>query len=75
MAGDPDRFWFTRFQVQSDERADSQIVWSDLVGIPAVAREPTLAEKISILLVGLFAVGWIVLMVVTLIVAVYISRR
>ena len=67
--------WFTVFQVESEDRSDADVVWSDAVGIPVTVRKPTRAEKLSILLIGVFAIGWIVLMAVTLIVAIYISRR
>ncbi|MEZ4505810.1 MAG: hypothetical protein R2848_08060 [Thermomicrobiales bacterium] len=50
------------------------MVWHQTAGL-AVVRKPTRAEKLSIILVGVTAIGFIVLMVVTVIVAVYISRR
>ena len=70
-----ERPWFTRFPVESDDRSDSDAVWADAVREARIVREPTYAERRSIALVGVFAIGGIVLMVVTLIVAVYISRR
>jgi hypothetical protein len=75
MTGNHNEPWFTRFLVECDERSDSEIVWSDSIGISVPVRKATLAEKFSILLVGAFAIGWIVVMVVTLVVAVYISRH
>jgi hypothetical protein len=63
------------FLVESDDQPESDVIWSDAVGIARPVRQPTLAEKRSILLVGLAAIGWIVLMAVILIVAVYISRH
>ncbi len=69
------RPWFTAFLIESDDRPDRDAVWADAVREYRTVRKPTHAERRSIALVGIFAIGGIVLMVVTLIVAVYISRR
>jgi hypothetical protein len=70
-----DQEWFQQFQIEPDDRSDADAVWDDqFVGVRPV-RIPTRAEKLSIILVGVTAIGFIVLMVVTLLVAVYISRR
>lgn len=66
---------FQMFQVESEDGEEGRIVWDDQFTGVRVARAPTRAEKMSIVLVGVFAIGFIVLMVVTLAVAVYISRR
>lgn len=70
-----DRFWFQEFSIESEDRSDAEIVWDDQFDGPKVARVPTRAEKLSIILVGVTAIGFIVLMVATLAVAVYISRN
>ncbi len=68
-------YWFQQFQVETDDRPDQDIVWDDQsIGIRP-PRKPTRAEKLSIVLVGVTAIGFIVLMVVTILVAIYISRR
>jgi len=72
---DTGRPWFTEFLVESDDRPDTDVVWVDTAGGTRPVRTPTRAEKLSILLIGAFAIGWIVVMAVTLIVAVYISRH
>jgi hypothetical protein len=64
--------------VESDDRPDSDVIWadgSDVVRMATIVRKPTRLERTSILLVGAIALGSIVVMVVSLIVAVYISRR
>lgn len=67
--------WFQTFQVESEDRTDANVVWADqFIGRKEV-RKPTRAEKLSIIIVGVTAIGFIVLMVVTLLVAVYISRH
>lgn len=67
--------WFQAFVVESDSRPDVDAVWDDgIVGAPPV-RKPTRAEKLSIVLIGVGAIGFIVLMAATLIVAIYLSRR
>jgi hypothetical protein len=73
-----ERPWFTEFVVELDDRPISQIIWADGADFertPVPVRKPTGKERASILLVGAIALGSIVVMVVTLIVAVYISRR
>ncbi|MEZ4531153.1 MAG: hypothetical protein R2835_02620 [Thermomicrobiales bacterium] len=70
-----DSYWFQRFVVESEDRTDTDVVWADQTVGPTATRKPTRAEKLSIILVGVTAIGFIVLMVVTVIVAVYISRR
>lgn len=75
MVIEDDRYWFLTFSVESNERPESDIVWTDTVEIPVIARTPTRTEKLSILLIGAAAIGFIVVLVVTLIVAVYISRH
>lgn len=70
--------WFTKFTVECDDWPDSDVIWADGSAIdraPTRVRKPTRMEKTSILLVGAIALGSIVVMVVTLIVAVYFSRR
>ena len=67
--------WFQQFPVESEERTDLDAIWDDAFGGSKPMRVPTRAEKLSIMLVGVTAIGFIVLMVVTLLVAVYISRR
>lgn len=67
--------WFQQFQVEPDERTDLDAVWDDGLNGPRPVRVPTRAEKLSIVLVGVTAIGFIVLMAVTLLVAVYLSRR
>ena len=72
------RPWFTIFAVENDNRPDSEVIWADGSNIdrtPSKTRKPTRMEKGSILLVGAIALGSIVVMVIALIVAVYISRR
>lgn len=74
----PERPWFTAFAVELDDRPTSQIIWADgseVDGTPVTIRQPTSMERASILLIGGIALGAIVIMVVSLIVAVYISRR
>jgi hypothetical protein len=72
--GTNEQHWFHRFQVESEDRPDDEIIWDDqFVGIRA-PRKPTRAEKLSIVLVGVTAIGLIILMIVTLLVAIYISR-
>ena len=63
------------FQVESEDRTDAAAIWDDQFTGPRVVRKPTRAEKLSIILVGVSAIGFIVLMAVTLLVAIYISRR
>lgn len=75
MVIEDDRHWFLTFSVESNDRPESDIVWTDAVGIPVIVRTPTRTEKLSILLIGAAAIGFIVVLVVTLIVAVYISRH
>lgn len=58
-----------------DGRPDSDIVWTDAVGIPEIIRKPTRAEKWSILLIGIMAIGFIVILAITVIVAAYIARH
>ena len=70
-----ERPWFTEFPVECDDRSDSEIIWVDGGDPVKRVRKPTRTEKLSILLIGAFAIGWIVVMAVTLIVAVYISRH
>ncbi len=70
-----DSYWFQRFPVDSEDRTDAEVVWADQTLGLVVVRKPTRVEKLSIILVGVTAIGFIVLMVVTVIVAVYISRR
>jgi len=67
--------WFAEFQVETADRPESDVVWTDALPTHEPVRKPTRAEKLSILLIGVFAIGFIVLLAVTLIVAVYISRR
>jgi hypothetical protein len=74
MIGSEER-WFQQFPVDSDDRSDLDAIWDDQFAGPKPVRTPTRAEKASIILVGVSAIGFIVLMVVTLLVAVYISRR
>ena len=66
---------FQRFQVDSEERTDQDAIWDDQFAGPKPIRKPTRAEKASIILVGVTAIGFIVIMLVTLLVAVYISRK
>ena len=63
------------FQVESDDRPDSNVIWDDHFSGTKPVRQPTRAEKLSIILIGVGAIGFIVLMTVTILVAVYISRR
>jgi hypothetical protein len=74
MAGEPDRD-FQHFQAVSEDRTDNDVIWDDQFIGPKAVRLPTRAEKISIILVGVAAIGFIILMAVTIIVAIYISRR
>ena len=74
MAGDEMRE-FQRFQVESEERTDLDVIWGDQTAGTKAVRKPTRAERLSIILVGVTAIGFIVIMVVTLLAAVYISRR
>ena len=67
-------YWFQQFQVDSDDRSDVEVIWDDRFAGPNPVRKPTRAEKLSIILIGVGAIGFIVLMAVTLLVAVYISR-
>jgi hypothetical protein len=67
--------WFQQFQIEPDDRKDQDAVWDDQFDRTRIVRAPTRAEKVSIALIGVFSIGFIVLMVVTLLVAVYISRR
>lgn len=67
--------WFTTFQIEFENRSDSAIVWTDMVGIDQPVRKPTRAEKLSILLIGVMAIGFIVVLAVTVIVAVYVARQ
>jgi hypothetical protein len=72
------RPWFTAFVVESDDRPDSEAIWADgstAVRISTKVRKPTRVERASILLIGAIAFGSIVVMVVSLVVAVYITRR
>jgi len=72
------RPWFTTFVVESDDWTDSDVIWADgseAVRMATIVRKPTRMERSSILLIGVIAFGSIVVMVVSLIVAVYISRR
>jgi hypothetical protein len=64
-----------QFLVEPEDRSDEDVIWDDQFVGPKPVRKPTRAEKLSIVLVGVTAVGFIVLMVVTIIVAIYISRR
>lgn len=75
MSGETNQSWFTAFLVETDDRTDSEVIWSDAVIEQTIAREPTRTERYSVLAVGGLAIGGIVLMVIALIVAVYISRR
>jgi len=76
VSGVSDSSWYSRFQVEAAGRPESDIVWTDAESeSPEPVRKPTRAEKLSIVLVGVFAIGFIALMAVTLIVAVYISRH
>lgn len=71
-----ERPWFTTFQVDTDDRPDSDVVWAEQAETPkAPMRKPTGKERASILAVGFAAIGGIVVMVIALVVAVYISRR
>lgn len=67
--------WFQSFQVESDGRSDEEVIWDDASAGVRAPRKPTRAEKISIILIGVAAIGFIVLMAVTLLVAIYISRQ
>lgn len=67
--------WFTEFRVDAADRPESDIVWTDALPAHEPVRKPTRAERLSVLLIGVFAIGFIVLMAITLIVAVYISRH
>ena len=64
-----------QFLVEPEDRTDEDVIWDDQFVGPKPVRKPTRAEKLSIVLVGVTAVGFIVLMAVTIIVAIYISRR
>ncbi len=75
MNGADDTRWFTKFQVDQTGAPDSEFVWTDAPSVSRFVRTPTRTEKLSILLVGVGAIGFIVLMAVTLIVAVYIARH
>jgi hypothetical protein len=75
VSEETNRPWFTTFNVEATDLADSEIIWSDAVVEPTVERVPTRTERYSILAVGGLALGGIVLMVVALIVGVYISRH
>jgi hypothetical protein len=66
---------FQQFTVEPEDRTDRDAIWDDQFIGPKAVRLPSRAEKLSILLVGVAAIGFIVLMAVTLIVAIYISRR
>lgn len=67
--------WFQKFQVVLDEELESEVVWDDQFPGPRSVRKPTRAEKLSIVIVGVTAIGFIVIMVATLLVAVYFSRK
>lgn len=67
--------WFQRFSIEPEERSDFDAIWDDQFEGPEPVRKPTRAEKISIILVGVTAIGMIAVMIVTIVVAVYISRR
>ncbi len=78
MSEEIKRPWFTMFVVESDDQPDSEAIWADeseAVRMAKIVRKPTRMERTSILLIGGIAFGSIVVMVVSLIVAVYISRR
>ena len=78
MSQEIKRLWFTTFVVESDDWQDSDVIWADgseAVRMATIVRKPTRMERSSILLIGVIAFGSIVVMVVSLIVAVYISRR
>ncbi len=71
---DAERFWFTRFQIDQDDRSDAEIVWTDARPTPKPVRQPTAHERFSILLVGGLAIALLIGMVVTLVIGVYVSR-
>jgi len=73
MMSSQDR-WFQAFQIEPENRLEREVVWDDQAEVMRDVRAPTRAEKLSIVLVGVFSIGFIVLMVVTVLVAVYISR-
>ncbi len=78
MSQQAQRPWFTTFLVGNDGFPDSEVIWADASEndlARTAVRRPTRTEKASILLVGAIALGSIVLMVVALIVAVYVSRH
>lgn len=75
MAPTQEPTWFTSFQVESDDRADKDVIWIDSAELPKSARSATNAEKRSILLIGIVSIGWIVIMVIVLLVAIYLTRR
>jgi preprotein translocase subunit Sss1 len=67
--------WYQHFQVESDDRPDGEAFWADQRLMVKPTRKPTREEKLSIILVGVIGIGSIVLMMVVLVIAVYISRR
>ena len=74
MRSDGDRA-LQQFIVEPEDRTDKDAIWDDQLFGPKPIRKPTRAEKLSIVLVGVTAIGFIVLMAVTIIVAIYISRQ
>ncbi|MCA9860280.1 MAG: hypothetical protein KC438_11185 [Thermomicrobiales bacterium] len=75
MMAIPDTPWFTAFSIEPEDRSDADVVWADEIQPAGAVRKPTRAEKMPILLVGIVSIGSIVIMAVTLIAAVYLSRR
>lgn len=73
MSSEGDRA-LQHFIVDPEDRTDEDAIWDDQFVGPKPIRKPTRAEKLSIVLVGVTAIGFIVLMAVTIIVAIYISR-
>lgn len=67
--------WFQQFPIVLDDTPESAIVWDDQFVGPKSVRKPTRAEKLSIVIVGVTAIGFIVIMAATLVIAVYFSRK
>jgi len=76
VTGVSDSSWYSRFQVEAAGRPESDIVWTDAeIRISGTGSQTDARRKTLDRIVGVFAIGFIALMAVTLIVAVYISRH